>query len=133
MKLAIIWLLRLATLAAPAYSLYIFANGEGADKDIDWWKAQAGFIAWALGSYLTILISTYAFNINMKQVGILAIGVVGLAYFYLTPDVYEAFLSIPFFEANKKMLPIIPYLYTAVICLIAGLFHTRHSKHRKQG
>ncbi len=116
-----LWLLRLAAIAAPAYSLYIFATGEGAGRPLSWWESQAFYILWALGSYFIILISSYAIRINWVQILVLALGVAGLAYFYLVPDIYALFLESPFFAENKKALPVVPYLYTVIICFVAML------------
>lgn len=127
-KQGILIALRVICVVAPAYNLYVFANGEGAGKDMGWWIDQAGFIAWALGSYAMILIATVAMRINWAQVAALILGAVGLAYFYLTPQVYNAFLELPFFQENKKALPVIPYAYTVVVLLLASLLKTRYGK-----
>lgn len=130
-KMAILWGLRIMCVVAPAYNLYVFANGEGAGKDMAWWIDQAGFIAWALGSYMMILIATIAFNINWAQVGALALGALGLAYFYLTPEVYTSFLEMPLFQEHKKALPVIPYAYTVLVLLLASLLKTTYGKKKK--
>ena len=128
MKSALLWVLRAALVVAQAYNLYVFASGEGAGKPMDWWLEQGGFIAWALGSYAMLLIATVAFNINWAQIGALVLGAAGLAYFYLTPEVYTSFLEIPFFQEHKKALPIIPYAYTVVVLLLSSLLKTRYRK-----
>lgn len=129
-KRYVLWLLRLAAIAAPAYSLYIFATGEGADRSLSWWQAQASYIAWALGAYFIILISSYAVRINWAQIVVLAIGVAGLAYFYLVPDIYILFLESPFFAENKKAVPVVPYLYTVIITFIAMLLKSPGKRKR---
>lgn len=127
-KIIILWLLRICLIVAPAYNLMVFAKGEGASNTFDWWTQNAGFIAWALGSYMILLFTTIAFNINWAQLGALVLGASGLAYFYLTPEVYTSFLDIPFFQEHKKALPVIPYAYTVIVLLLATLLKTRYGK-----
>lgn len=127
-KTIVIWLLRAVLIAAPIYNLVVFVKGEGASNTLDWWIDNAGFIAWALGSYAMLLIATMAFAINWKQIVVLGVGALGLAYFYLTPEVYTHFLELPFFQENKKALPVIPYAYTVIVLLLATLLKTRYGK-----
>lgn len=129
LKKVVLWVLRVVLVVAPAYSLYVFANGdEAAGKPTEWWFEQAGFIAWTLGSYMMILIASVAFRINWAQVVVLVLGALGLTYFYLTPDVYHSFLEMPVFQANKKALPLIPYIFTIAVLLLASLLKTRYGK-----
>lgn len=130
-KKIVLWVLRVVLIVAPAYNLYVFASGEGAGKDTAWWLEQAGFIAWALGSYMMLLIASVAFNINWAQVAALVVGAAGLTYFYLTPEVYTTFLNIPFFQEHKKALPVIPYAYTVIVLILSTLLKTRYGKKKK--
>lgn len=127
-KIIVLWLLRIAVCAAPAYSLHMYLQGEGSTHDTQWWLENVGYIAWALGSYMIIFLGSMAWAINWTQISLLVGGALGLMYFFFTRDVYSAFLSIPFFEKHHRMLPVVPYVYIVFIMLVATLLKTRHSK-----
>ena len=127
MKKLLVWLLRLALLALPTFIIYEYVQNEDVQHDIQWWIDNAGYIAWALGSFLLLLFA--ASNIELitgAQLGVLIIGTVLLAYFYLDEGIYQAFLGMPFFAENKKFLPVIPYGVTAIILIIFLLFKRRY-------
>lgn len=129
MKAALLHPLRLALIALPAYNLYEFSLGEGAEKDTAWWMDQAGFIAWALGSYAILLAATFIYRLNWSQILLFCIGTAGLGLFYLTQQIYQFFLAMDYFqEENKKMLPIIPYAMVLATLILSTLFKTRYGK-----
>lgn len=129
MKALLLHPLRLALIALPAYNLYIFSQGEGAGKPTDWWIDQAGFIAWALGSYGILLLASFMFRLNWIQLILFCLGTAGLGFFYLTEDIYKFFLSLEYFQdENKKMLPVVPYAITVLTLLLSLLFKSRRGR-----
>lgn len=126
MKTAVLWILRMIVAAAPAYSLYVFMQGAGQQYGQQWWLENSGYIGWALGAYLIIFLGSMSWTINWPQIVALFIGAVGLMYFYFSRDIYSAFYSIPFFAENKKLLPLIPYIYVVIILTICSAMRKRY-------
>lgn len=127
MKAMLLHPLRLALLGLPAYNLYVFSQGKAEASDLGWWVEQAGFIAWALGAYIILLLSTFIFRLNWMQLIFFCAGAAGLGYFYLTEEIYSFFLAMEYFQGeNKKMLPVIPYAMTFITLIVAWVFKTRH-------
>lgn len=128
MKQIVLYMFRLAMIIAPAYSIYVFMTGEGAEDNGGMSLDTAGFIAWALGAYLLLIWASMSRAISWGQITVLCIGGLALMYFFLSRDIYSVFLAIPFFEENKKLLPIIPYAMTMITLMISFLFRRKYKK-----
>lgn len=128
MKQIVLYVFRLVMIVAPTYNIYVFMQGEGAEHNSDWWMGNAGFIAWALGAYLLLIWASLNRAITTAQIVVLIFGGISLMYFYLSRDIYSVFLAIPFFEENKKLLPVIPYAMTMITIAVSFLFRWKYKK-----
>lgn len=131
MKKIVLWLMRVTLVVAPVYCLYNFFEGEGANYDAAWWKANALFIAATLGTFFMLLMASFNFAITWAQLVLLLIGTAGLVVFYFSRENYMMVMEMEFFQANKKAMIIVPYVFVVVILALCSLFKRRFNANKK--